>query len=279
VKSLFAKIAAIALCGLALVGCSRVPAGNVGIKYYLLGGDKGVDMEQLGPGRYWIGVNEELYLFPTFTQTQTWVGPEAITFQDKEGLQLAASIGVTYHVDPTKVPVLFQKYRKGVEEITDTYLRNHVRDAMTRAASTRDAKDMYGVGKDRLLSDVQKSVAEIVAPEGIIIEKLYSPSAFALPKGVMDSINRTIEATQIAQQKENELAQARAEAEKTREVARGEKDAAITRAEGKAQALTIEGKALRENPGVSELRAIERWDGKLPIYNTTSAPLPFVNIK
>ena len=50
-------------------GCLRkVPAGNVGIKVYLLGGEKGVDAEQKGPGRYWIGWNEDLYLFPTYKQ-------------------------------------------------------------------------------------------------------------------------------------------------------------------------------------------------------------------
>jgi hypothetical protein len=35
---------------LTLAACSKVPAGNVGIKVYLLGGDKGVDHEELGPG-------------------------------------------------------------------------------------------------------------------------------------------------------------------------------------------------------------------------------------
>ena len=36
-------------------GCTKVPAGNVGIKVYLLGGAKGVESEVLGVGRYWIG--------------------------------------------------------------------------------------------------------------------------------------------------------------------------------------------------------------------------------
>ena len=41
-----------------VAACSYVPAGNVGIKVNLLGGDKGVDSEVLGVGRYWIGWNE-----------------------------------------------------------------------------------------------------------------------------------------------------------------------------------------------------------------------------
>ena len=68
----FAKMMLIALLALTMVACSKAPAGHVGVKYYLLGGDKGVDSEELPPGRYWIGVNEELYLFPTFTQNYVW---------------------------------------------------------------------------------------------------------------------------------------------------------------------------------------------------------------
>ena len=64
---------AFCLIFVAFASCSKVPAGQVGIKFYLLGGEKGVDTEELGPGRYWIGVNEELYLFPTYTQNYTWM--------------------------------------------------------------------------------------------------------------------------------------------------------------------------------------------------------------
>lgn len=127
---------------LLITGCSKVPSGNVGIKFYLLGGGKGVDTEELGPGRHWIGINEELYLFPTFTQNYTWARvknspDESISFQTDQGLSVNADVGISYAVDPTKVSVLFQKYRKGIEEITDVYLRNMVRDALVQSASTR----------------------------------------------------------------------------------------------------------------------------------------------
>lgn len=108
---------------LLLAACSKVPAGNVGIKAYLLGSSKGVDVEQLGPGRYWIGWNEELYLFPTFTQNYTWTKAcaegdctnEELGFQTIEGLAVTADVGISYRVDPSKAALVFQKYRKGVD--------------------------------------------------------------------------------------------------------------------------------------------------------------------
>mgnify|MGYP003337399593 CR=1 FL=1 len=126
-----------------LTACSKVEVGTVGVKVHLLGGDKGVDTEQLTPGRYWIGVNEELYTFPTFMQNYTWTKSihegrdqdESITFQTKEGLSVNADIGITYTLQEDKIPLLFQKYRKGINEITDVYLRNLVRDAINTESS------------------------------------------------------------------------------------------------------------------------------------------------
>lgn len=258
----------------------KVPAGNVGIKFNLYGTDKGVQLEEKIPGKYWLGPNEEMYLFPTFTVTDTYAktaeSDQSIAFQDKEGLQLAGNFGITYAVDPTKVTVLFQKYRKGIEEISDRYLRNILRDAITSAASSRDAEEMYGQGKVAFVKAVEDDVRKQVADIGIIVENVYVIGSFGLPRSVAASINSKVEAVQAAQRKENELRQSEADAAKARAVAQGEKDAAVLRAEGKAQALNIEGEALRKNPGVAQLRAIEEWDGALPKVWTQGGTLPFL---
>lgn len=109
------KAAAISAAVFALTACSKVPAGHVGVKVFLLGGEKGVDSQELGVGRYWIGINEDLFLFPTFTNNHTWVGKEKLSFQTVEGLEVTADVGISYRVDPTKVTAVFQKYRKGIQ--------------------------------------------------------------------------------------------------------------------------------------------------------------------
>ncbi|MCE0874136.1 SPFH domain-containing protein [Pseudomonas monteilii] len=123
-------LAAVSLCALAVLGgCSKVPAGNVGVIVNLYGSEKGVELKEVGTGKYWVGINEELYLFPTFTQTETWTGAETITFQTVEGMKVGGDVGITYAVAPDKVTTLFQKYRAGIDEITNKFLRNMVRDA------------------------------------------------------------------------------------------------------------------------------------------------------
>jgi regulator of protease activity HflC (stomatin/prohibitin superfamily) len=253
------KLGILAVVFMMLVGCSKVPAGHVGVKVYLLGSSKGVDHEELGVGRYWIGINEELYLFPTFQQNYVWTqnkdegspNDESFTFQTIEGLSVGADVGISYHIEPTKVGVIFQKYRRGVDEITDVFLRNMVRDALNNIASKLPIESIYGAGKQKLLEDVQLMVKEQVTNQGIVIDKIYAIGNFRLPNQVTAALNSKIEATQRAQQRENEVQEARAQAEKA-----------------KAEAEGIRVKQQLENstltPQILQKMWIEKWDGKLP---------------
>lgn len=70
-----------------------------------------------------------------------------------------------------------------------------------------------------------------------------------------------------------------AEGEKNKTVAIQEraKQAVIT-AEGKARAMKVEAEALSANKGLTEYRAVEKWDGRLPQYMMGGAT-PFINVK
>lgn len=279
-KKIFGVI--LVLMTVMLTGCfSKVPAGNVGVKVYLLGGSKGVDSEVLGTGRYWMGINEELYLFPTFTQNYVWTADaregsetnESISFQTNQGLSVNADVGISYRIDPSKVSLVFQKYRKGVDEITDIYLRNMVQDALNKQAGKLPIESVYGDGKSALIENVQADVISQVKDIGIIIEKVYWIGEIRLPDQVKQALNAKISATQKAQQRENEVAQAKAEADKTIEVARGEAESKVLVAKAEAEAIRIKGDALRQNQELVQLTIAERWDGKLPQITGGATPL------
>jgi regulator of protease activity HflC (stomatin/prohibitin superfamily) len=285
----------VVLAVLMLSACSKVPAGNVGVKVYLLGGSKGVDTEELGPGRYWIGMNEELYLFPTFTQNYVWTREpvdengdgnlsdsdgidESISFQTVEGLSVNADIGISYRIDPSKVPLIYQKYRKGIDEITDLYLRNMVRDALVTVSSTKKIETVYGAGKADLIASVEAAVRKQVEPLGIVVERIYWVGNLRLPDNVTASINAKIQATQMAEQRRNEVEQAKAEAEKARQTAQGEADAKLLIARAEAESIRIRGEALRDNPALVELNAVDKWDGKLPVTMMGGDTVPFIRV-
>lgn len=232
---------------------SRVPAGHVGIRFNLYGDDKGVQLTEVRPGRYWLTINEEIYKFPTFTQNYTWEGDEAVTFQDKDGASISADVGITYRIDGTKVTTIFQEYRKGLDEITSIFLRNTVRDAVGRHAGLMGVEALYGSGKAALMDAVLKDVQEQVGPKGILVEKIFLTGKMKLPSSVATAIDDKIKAGQFAKQREAELATAQAEAAK-----------AVAAAQGEADAIAIKGRAIRENPEVLKLTYLDKWNGVLP---------------
>lgn len=240
-------------------GCDNVPAGYVGVKVQRYGDDRGVNVEVKGPGRYFNGPNVDMFIFPTFTQSYVWdkagKSDESFTFQTVEGLSVNTDIGVSYAIPRENAPKVFQKYRRGVDEITGVYLRAIVRDALNLAGASMAVEDVYGRGKAALQQRVEDEVKANAAKVGISVEKVYFVNQMRLPEQVMNSINGKIAATQIAQQKENELRAAEADAAKQVAIAKGE-----------AEALEVKAKALRENSQILQQMAIEKWDGKLPQY-------------
>ena len=266
---------------LTFLGCSRVESGHVGIKVNLLGGNKGVDTEVLGVGRYWISPNEDLYIFPTFQQNYVWTKDKAesspdneeISFQTMEGMSVSADVGITYHLEESKIPDIFQKYIKGVEEITDVYMRNNVRDALNSVASKYKVEYVYGQGKTDLLLEVQEKVKSELGDIGIIVDKLYWIGSVRLPHNVIQALNTKIEATQRAEQRENELRESEADAKKKIAIADGEAKSQISRASGEAKSMLLiadaEAKSNRliANSLSDRIIAYEKakaWDGRLP---------------
>lgn len=265
-----------------MTACSNVPAGYKGVKVYLLGKSKGVDHEVLSTGRYWIGMNEELYLFPVFTQNRVWTASktegspidESISFQTVEGLVVGTDIGISYHISPDKVSAVFEKYRKGIDEITTVYLRNMVRDGFVNVAGTMPVEEVYGKGKAALLSGVEEYVRKQVVPIGIIIDRIYLVGDMRLPREVIVAINTKIAATQKAQARQNEVAEASANADKAEAKARGEANSILKVASAQAEANRILARSL--TPELIQYRFAERWDGVLP--KVTGGATPLLNL-
>lgn len=266
---------------LSAVGCTQIERGEVGVLFSKYGSDKGVNEKVLPPGLVWYNpIKETIYTYPTFTQTQTWSGKQAISFQTSDGMRMSSDIGLVYFVDPDKVTKLFQKYRNNLTEITDKFLWNIVRDAFNIEASKVSSEAAYGSAKSALLDRVEDHVRAQVEPIGIVIERISYASELVLPESLKAAIERKNEANQIADQRRNEVAQAKEEANKLRELAQGKADSQLIVAEAEAKAIELRAAALRNNQDIIQLNAIEKWDGKLPTYvGGGNTETPFISIK
>ena len=269
------KLAGIAVLAVSLTACDRVPAGYRGVIVNLYGSDKGVSEESVGVGRYYLGWNTEIYLFPTFLQNRSWTEGQAITMQTSEGLTITTDAGITYQIEPDNIVKVFTKYRLGIDEITDTFLHNMVRDAMNEVASRMTVDQIYGLKKEEFITGVNKIVIKEAANNGINVDKIYLIGSFVLPPSVMNSINTKIEASQNAVKVENEIATSRAEAQKTIVDAKAAAERIIINAESQAKANKILADSLTQE--FVSYQAILKWNGQLPTTNAGGA-LPFINV-
>lgn len=262
-----------------IMSCTKVPAGYVGVKVYLLGTEKGVDAEVLPVGRHFIGINEELYQYPVFqinyvfTADETEGSPtnEQFVFQTSEGMECSMDLGVSIRFTKDKVAQMFQTYRKGPEEIRGVVVRNAIRDALNKVASSMPVESVYGSGKTILMDSVQNIVKNQLDTSGIIIDKISLIGSIRLPESMKAALDAKVTATQKAQQRENELREAEAAAKKTIAMAQGEAEANRIKMSS-LSAQIIEWQRL-ENERV----AIAKWNGVLP--QMTGGAVPFVNFK
>jgi len=275
---------------MALTGCSRVEPGNVGIKVNLLGSSKGVNAEELGVGRYFIGPNTQLYTFPTFQQNIVWTksaaegseNDESITFQTVEGMSCNADIGLAYHLQADKIADIFQKYRKGIDEITDIYIRNVVRDAVNEVSSTLEVEAIYGRGKADFIDSVEANVKAQLTPDGIIIDKISLIGNIRIPSQVTAALNSKLEAGQRATQRETELREAQAQAAKDVAIQEGKSKQQIILANANAEALLTEARAQAQanrllaqslTANLVRYEQIQKWNGVLPQVSGGGTPL------
>lgn len=264
-KNLFYTILATML----FVSCQRVAPSEVGIKVYLLGSDKG-EFEKLETGRYWIGVNEELKVFPRHNVVYKWTvgedesspNDESFGFQDKEGLKFTdVELGIEFYIIPDSAIHIYRSYRKGVDDLVDFTIKNRVTKAFNNIGSTMSAVEIMSQ-KAHLLDTVTNIVYQQCQPDGIIIKDLFWIGNLTPPELVNVAIENKVKAEQLAQQRNNEIQTTIAEAKKKIESARGDSLSSVIRAAGEAQA----NKLLEDNLSEKVLLKLylEKWDGKEP---------------
>lgn len=250
-----------------------IAPGQVGIVVDLFGDSRGVEEKELGVGMHVVAPWKQIYFFPTYEQNHQWIGEDGFTFQTAEGLSVKADIGIVFNLEGGRIHELFCKYRKGMDEITHLFIKNYLRDAINKAASKMNIEDLYGPKKEAFFASVQESVQQEVEPLGFHISHIFIMGKFNVPEVVLEALNKKIEATQRAQQRENELRESEAEAKKKVAAAEGEAQSKLVAAKANAEGILVEARAnaeannlLRQSLTLDVVRyhGINKWDGKLP---------------
>ena len=266
----------LAIC---FTGCTRIEPGHVGIKVVYGGGDRGVQDFPLVTGWvFYMPGFSTVYEYPTFVQTAIWTASlnegsptnEEISFNTKEGLVVSGDISLAYQLVPESVPKFYVKFRSDkLKTFTHGFLRNIARDAFNEVGSKYLVEDIYGAKKESFLKEVKNSVNQQVIPYGVTIEQFGFVGALRIPAAVKGALDAKIQATQDAIKAENQVRQAKAEAQKV-----------IATAEGAARANALLNRSITptliewERLQIARL-TIEKWDGQRPTYEGIGANLMF----
>lgn len=212
-------------------------------------------------------INEGLYFkIPVIERVQTM----SVRVQKEETEAAAASrdlqtvnseIALNFRVDPAKVIAI---YRELGINYTDNVITPAMQESLKAITARYTAEELI-TKRGQVAQDVTEVLRERLQPRGIIIEQ-FSVINFDFSKAFNDAIEAKVSAEQNALAAQNKLKQIEFEAQQQ-----------VTQAKGEAEAITVKSNALRSNPEVLQLEAIQKWDGKLPQYN--SGDLPFIAIK
>lgn len=255
-----------------LTGCSQIDTGNVGVESTL----GQVKKETLPPGVYFT-------LFKRVTEVsakELRLSLDDMKPQTKDKITLAdLDVDIFYQIDPSKASEIMTKWPGDMIElkgedgvrIGNGYVTRQAREAIYNAISQYGSDTVHTERVSiaaKVVSALQKDLDESAGKGMFFVRSANVRNLVtdpALEQAIKEAANRNFQIA--AKQKEVELA--RAEADRKRVEAQGEADAIRVR----AQAIAAQG-----GKEYVELKAIEKWDGKLPQTHGVGA-MPFINVK
>ncbi len=272
----FAVVVVLGLLLFGVVSCGKtVEPGNVGVKIRTLGGGAGVDAQPLSSGWHFKFIGERIVEYPVIQRTYSYTrepderGPEneEISFADNTGLPMTADVAITLQVNPASAPKLYETYRLTFDQLLDGPIRNDVRSAIAAETERVSVDQLYSGGRQLVIQRALARVSTKWARHGVQITQLEWIGTIRYPEIILQAI-------QAKTKTEQETLTARAQVAK----AQAQAEAAIAAARGQAESIRIINEALAANPRYVELKAVEKWDGKLPQV-TGAAGAPFINLQ
>ena len=244
--------------------CERIDAGHVGVKVNQYGDNKGVDDVVAVTGMvFYNPFTTTVYEFPTFIQHKEYKGENSFIVNSKDGSEFNVSPIMNYSVQRDKVPAIFSKYRRPLEDIEEGFLKTAVYDAFRLATNKYTADELIS-NRAVFEVEVRRLLDGQLLKEGFVINQFTSNLIY--PETFKKSIEAKNNAVQSALRAENEVKTAEARAKIKVATAEGNAQAMLTSAKAEAEANSLKQRTI--TPMLLQLEWINKWDGKLPVYGT-----------
>jgi regulator of protease activity HflC (stomatin/prohibitin superfamily) len=272
-KTIGAAVVGFFLLVFLFMSCERIDAGHVGVKVNQYGDNKGVsDVTEVTGMVFYNPITHSIYEFPTFIQHKEYTGDNSFVVNSKDGSEFHVSPIINYSVQREKVPQIFAKYRRSLEQIEEGFLKTAVFDAFRLATNKYTADELIG-NRQGYEVEVRKILENQLLREGFIVNQFTSNLVY--PETFKTAIEAKNNAVQAALRAENEVKTAEAQAKIKVATAEGNAQALLTSAKAEAEANRMKQQTL--TPLLIQLEYVQKWDGKLPVYG--EVPQLFRNIQ
>ena len=180
-------------------------------------------------------------------------------------LQKAAiSVAINYNIDEQKISEIYTTY--GSNYMDRIFVQN-VQEAVKTVSAGYTAPELI-TKREQVKSDIKLKMQEMTANVILITDVAITNVDFS------DAFDSAIESKVLAEQQaikaQNELAIAKAEADKR-----------VAQAKGEAEAIRIQAQAVTQQGGSDyvKLKWVEKWDGKVPEIMTGDSSNMMLNLK
>lgn len=240
--------------------CERIDAGHVGVKVDMYGSGKGVnDVTEVTGWVFYNPITTKIYEFPTFIQHKEYKDENSFVVNSKDGSEFSVSPIMNYSVQREKVPAIFAKYRRSLEEIEEGFLKTAVYDAFRLATNKYTADGLIG-NREVFEIEVRKLLESQLLKEGFVINQFTSNLVY--PDSFKKAINAKNNAVQKSLMAENQVKQAEAEAKIKIAKANGEAESMLALAKAEAESNRLRQSTL--TPMLLQQQWIEKWKGNVP---------------
>ena len=239
--------------------CTVVDSGEVGIRFHKWSLNEqdygGVE----GTCKGWVFYNPittNVFTYPTFTQRKQY---ETFSVNAKDASLFEMDPTIAYRINPDKACDIFTKYRVGVKDLEEGYIRTCIYEAY-RTCANQYTSDSLMSSRANFERDVRSRLEKSLMAEGFLVEEFTSK--ITPPSSLLSMIDAKNTAIQSALKAENEVKEAEANAK-----------IAVAKAEGNAKAMKIKADAeayynrtiaASLSPMIVQEDMIEKWDGKMP---------------
>lgn len=251
---------------------TRIDQGHVGLKIDLAGSKKGQGVTEVSGWVWYMPGASIVEEFPTFTQTA-----------DYDDFVVTTKDAAQFHVDPTlnysaisdSVPHIYKQYRKPLEVLQSSILRNIVFDAY-RITANSYTSDSIMSNRGQFENEVEAKLTKTLLEDGFRFERITSN--LKPPASLQSVIDAKNTAIQTALKAENEVKTAEANAKIAVAQAEGEANAKVASAKGEYEAAKFQAAANRElqssyTTNFVQMRWIEAWEkggSQVPTYQLGS---------